>query len=217
MEVWTINHLNSQGNPCDWCPECVGREDTTKALLLKKLAQDYQEWEKKALQEKASLAQETENKQKQKERALLPIQQELEVQQRGRERELRRIRRVFQQQEREAETSCKETLEVAHYRRDQTLQAAQRQLREDTAEVQQQYREDIEEIQQRLTRTQEEHKRSFEAFQLAAEAEQDVLDKKVGQTYWSFNQVRKSLQESCPHPSSEPLQVTLALWPQLDG
>ena len=96
VEVWTVNHLDNQGNPCDRCPQCVGSEEAAKTLLLKTRAQEYQTWEKRELQEKASLAQETTKKQNQKEKALLPIHQELEVQKRGKEREFRRIKRVFQ-------------------------------------------------------------------------------------------------------------------------
>ena len=217
IEVWTVNHLDSQGNPCDGCPQCIGSEGTAQTRLLKDRAQEYQTWEKREIQERARLAQETTKKQNQKERALLPIQQELEVQKRGRERELRRIKRVYQQQKEEAETAYQGAVEVAQYRKDQALQTAKYQLKEDAEEIQKQYLETLEEIQQRLTQTAEEHQRTFESFQIAVDAEQRVLEQKVHQTYQNFHQLRDYLQTTCPHPSSEPLSITLARWPQKNG
>jgi hypothetical protein len=213
-EVWTTNHRDSQGNPCDGCSECLPTEKLT--LLVHQFqtrAKHYQKLELNLSKEEDRIEGEASKREKEQAQARIPLARELETQDKGKFKESIRLRGLFKEERRTLEKTLARGLEKLKGEADADLKEARRSYEAEVQALEKRHQVLTQDLRERLILLEAEQKRAREAFQAAAVVERTILRTRVRTAFEEFEQARDEIQQLCPHPSTETLETILNRWP----
>ncbi len=78
VELWTENHQNERGDPCNGCPSCLqSPELNLKVQTFQQQARKYQRWNKQVQEEENRISTEHQRRETTRDAKLLPLEQEL--------------------------------------------------------------------------------------------------------------------------------------------
>ena len=217
-ELWTINHTDPHGNPCDGCPTCTKSEALGRQVnTFRARATEYQYLEAQLEHETNRIQTELNRREEEWARARAPLDNELTVENRGRDREARRLERVWAERKKAIkdtyEKECKELQKAT----DQQLAQARREYEEGFRDLYKDNQSKLRELNHRLSQLKEEQGRSRESFQAAAKTELEILRRRVTSVHRQYDYARSLARQLCPHPSLETLPEILARWPTREG
>ena len=215
--MWTANHLDSAGNPCDGCPTCLGSEDSLlypQIQQFQEKAKKYQRWEQRLEEQDKRLKAEEERRELEGSQARNPIQQELEEKSQSKSAGAKRLRQTFETQQEAVKAEYDRGLLELREEADRGLAAAQKRFEEQYRELDRAYQEVATRLTQRLANLEAEQDLARAAFRSAVATERKILRTEAQRAYREFEQERQETQKQCPHPSSEPLTSILKRWPK---
>ena len=218
IEVWTTNHQNSQGDPCDGCAECLGTERLQ--LLVHQFherTRQYQALETTLGREEDRIEAEAARQEREQLRARNPLAQELEVQNRGKYRESVRLRALFKEERRNIDRELQRSYSELKGKADSDLQTARERYESEVQTLEARHRALTEDLAVRLATLESQQRRAREAFKAAAEVEKTILQTRVSTALEELERARVEAQQLCPHPTPETLKDILNRWPEQGG
>ena len=218
--MWTANHLDSTGNPCEGCPACLeagGSQLHAQIQQFQERARDYQRWEQRLEEHDKRVRTEEEKRELERKQAKNPIKQEWDEEGRTKAAGAKRLRQTYKEQREAVKAGYDRGLLDLQQEADRGLEVARRQFEESHTELDRAYQAAITGLTQRLTNLEAEHEQARVAFRRAVTTEREVLRVEAQRAYRELEQARQVVQRQCPHPSGESLSDTLRRWPKREG
>lgn len=214
VELWTENHRNERGDPCDGCPLCLqSPELSLKVQTFQHRAREYQRWTARVEAEEKRIASEHQRREATRNADRLPVEQELNKKKAGKIAAYKGYRELLNENTKNIQQQYKDETSTLRIKLRRDLLEATEAYNDGIRSLEETYQTTIDKLREQLETLQNEQRQARESFQSAAKTELELLQRRAFNSQLEFEQLRKELQAVCPHPSLEDLKSILQRWP----
>ena len=212
--MWTKNHTNPEGEPCDGCLDCLKPYPEAVLDKLRLRTKEWKNHQRRGEQVEEQLEIEYQELELQIQREKGPLDREVELHDRDHFRETTRLRGIFEDQKAVIFTKLEEGRRKLRVESEAAVREVKDQLDQKLKALNQRHQAVVNDLKERQAVRDRRVEYLRDEAERARKVQRETQTVGLRHLNWQQNSLRQKLQQVCPHPQVETLQSILERWPR---